>query len=376
MRPTAAEHAPRPIVTAQRIPLTGGSEHRVSGRVRSIAWALEERAEPVEVECFRDDASEGSEPGVMLLDRRFPIFLAVLEDEVYILVNCELLAGPVRARLAAVRTYVDYFAANGYAMLYDHDAASRQPVERVLPQLPGMLAATGTSSQLASLAWDFRIGFLLVVPVFIGLGRLFRWNDPEPWSLTLTRAVVLGAVSSWMQYRQMRSMLAGRVAAVKQSLLLPDDRALAGGETGNQPQIFLPLPPSKGDLAGAAFILLLLVMAIASQVHAVVVAIFLAILIGGTAWTYWLSLSHVVFDADGVEGRGLTGRVRLSYADVETMREAIFGDTLRVSGRGRTFWMPHRLRDYGAAVAQLEERVERARMAAAVRARDDEDTGE
>ena len=365
MRPTAAEHAPRPIVTAQRIPLTGGSEHRVSGRVRSIAWALEERAEPVEVECFRGDASEGGEPGVMLLDRRFPIFLAVLEDEVYILVNCELLAGPVRARLAAVRTYVDYFAANGYAVLYDHDAATRQPVERVLPMLPAMLAATGTSSQLASLAWDFRIGFLLVVPVFIGLGRLFRWNDPEPWSLTLTRALVLGAVSSWMQFRQMRAMLAGRVAAVKQSLLVPDDRDRA--------VIFLPQPPSKGDLAGAAFLVLLLVMAIASQVHAVVVAIFLAILIGGTAWTYWLSLSHVVFDADGVEGRGLTGRVRLAYADVETMREAIFGDTLRVSGRGRTFWMPHRLRDYGAAVAQLEERVERARMAAAVRSRDGED---
>lgn len=336
--------------------------------MRSIAWELEERAEPVEVECFRGDEPSG-EPGVMLLDRRFPIFLAVLEDEVYILVNCELLAGPVRARLAAVRGYVEYFAAHGYAVLYDHETEKRQPVERVVPELPSMLAATGTSAQLATLAWDFRIGFVLVVPVFIGLGRLFRWNDPEPWALTLTRAVVLGAVSTWMQYRQMRTMLAGRVAAVRQSLLVPDDHR-------ERPLIFLPAPPSKGDLAGAAFIAVLLVTAIALQMHAGVVAIFLAILIGGTAWSYWLSLSHVVFDDEGVEGRGLTGRVRLSYAEIETMRETILADTLRVSGRGRTFWMPHRLRDYGAAVAQLEERVEQARLTAAARVRHDQDSAE
>jgi hypothetical protein len=308
----------------------------------------------------------------MLLDRRFPIFVAVLEDEVYIQVDCELLAGPVRARLTAVRGYVEYFAAHGYDVLYDHEDGNHQLVERVLPELPSMLAATGSSSQLATLAWDVRIGFVLVVPVFIGLGRLFRWNDPEPWSLTLTRAFVLGAVSTWMQYRQMRSMLAGRVAAVRHSLLMPDDR--------DRPQIFLPIPPSKGDLAGAAFFAVLLVMAITLQMHAGVIAVFLAILIGGTAWTYWLSLSHVVFDEDGVEGRGLTRRVRLSYADIETMRETIFVDTLRVSGRGRTFWMPHRLRDYGTAVAQLEERVEQARLRAdasarlaAARGRDDQD---
>jgi hypothetical protein len=235
----------------------------------------------------------------------------------------------------------------------------------VLPALPALLAATGTSAQLAVLAWDFRIGFVLVVPVFIGLGRLFRWNDPEPWALTLTRALILGAVSSWMQYRQMRSMLAGRIAAVKQSLLMPME--------GDRPEIFLPTPPSNGDIAGAAFIALLLIAAIAMQMHPGVIAIFFIILIGGVAWTYWLSLSHVVFDADGVEGRGLMRRVRLSYADIETMREAVFGDSLRVSGRGRTFWMPHRLRDYGTAVAQLEERVEHARLAAAgVRADEDQ----
>jgi len=198
--------------------------------------------------------------------------------------------------------------------------------------------------------------------VFIVLGRVFQWNDPEPWVITLTRAVVLGAVSSWMHYRQMRGMLASRIAAVKQTLLVADDRA--------RPLIFLPDPPSYGDLAGAAFILALLVVAIVLRMHPAVVAIFLVILLGGTAWTYWLSLSHVVFDTDGVEGRGLVRRVRVPYADIDTMREAFFGDMLRVSGRGRTFWMPHRLRDYGTAVAQLEERVEQARQAAAAHARE------
>ncbi len=352
LRAEAAERMPRPVLSARRLSVTTDSVGRVSGRVRALAWGLEEHGELAEVECFSGTA-DAVEPGVALLDRRFPIFIAVLEDEVFLLVDCELLAGPVRDRLAAVKKYVDYFAAHGYDALYDHDTGSRHPVDQVLPALPSLLASHSTTGSMATLAWDFRISFVLSVPILILVSRLIPRPAPEPWVLTVTRSLVLGAVMSFMQYRQMRAMLAGRIAAVKHLLVAetPDDR----------PMVFHPRPPSKGDLAGAIFIAALMVAASAFGMSLIIVAIFMLILVGGVAWTYWLSLSHVVFDADGVEGRGLTGRVRLRYADIESTREATFGDMLRVSGHGRTFWIPQRLQDYGTAVAQLEERIQQAR---------------
>ena len=352
LRAEAAERVPQPVLSVRPLPLTADSVGRVSGRVRALAWALEEHGELTEVECFHG-AGDASEPGVALLDRRFPIFVTVLEDEVFLLVDCELLAGPVRERLRAVRQYVEYFASHGYDRLYDLDTGTRHAVAEVLPDLPSRLAASSTSGIMAYLRWDFRISFVLVVPIMILVSRLIPRPTPEPWVLTLTRSLALGAVMSFMQYRHMRAMLAGRIAAVKHLLVAetPDDR----------PLVFHPRPPSNGDLAGAIFIAALTVAASAFEMSRIIVAAFTLILIGGVAWTYWLSLSHVVFDAEGVEGRGLTGRVRLRYADIESARDATFGDMLRVSGHGRTFWIPQRLRDYGTAVAHLEERIERAR---------------
>src|SRR5215471_8437630 len=124
--------AARLVLPTQRIPVTGGAEWRVSGEVRRRGMVLEEAfpaLEAFEVSCrFEHDGPDAARtPGLMLLDRRFLVWIVLLEEIAIVSIDTELLDGQPRARVRRAHQIIEVLRANGYAIAVDGQTGRVDP---------------------------------------------------------------------------------------------------------------------------------------------------------------------------------------------------------------------------------------------------------
>src|SRR5215831_14254022 len=217
--------APRPVAGARAVPLTAGSDVRASADVRRDAWDLAERfpsLEPIEALCRLEGASAADlRPGVVLLDRHFPIWLAVLDDRVFVAVNCELLEGAARERFAAAGSYVAFLAERGFRWLVDHRSKTSREVDTSGSGLVPLLAAAGSSRRFDQLRTDRRLGFLSGFLGFAVGDLLITGTRPTvaALALSLVKGAALGLVITAVQYYQARSALDARLRQIRDEII-------------------------------------------------------------------------------------------------------------------------------------------------------------
>ena len=357
-RPSAVA-TPLRVVAAAPLPLTAAFEHRVSAAVRQHAWALAERfpsLEPIETICTLadNDGPAITRSGVVLLDRRFPVWLAMFDDMVFFSVDTELIGRETRARFEAVRRYVGHLGTQGYAVVFDHASNSRVPLTDALPTLVSGLARRGGSRGFARITEDARWGFLGgASTVFVLDAALNTMRaHPRPLWASALHGLVVGLTLAGVQRYWARAALMARLRQIREEIVTgrgPGERLVFRASRGKQ----------RFELACA---FLVACFALASYLAGVWlgVAVFGTVLVLGAMPIVFRSRAHVVLDGYGIEGHTRGGRVRVSYRDVEEIRHRAFPEMLIVRSSAHGLWVPRQLQDFEQLLDVLWDRVEHA----------------
>jgi hypothetical protein len=356
---SAPAGVPPRVVAAEPTALTAGFEARASGEVRRVAWGLAERfphLEPIEAELTlrAADAAVARRAGVVLLDTRFPIWLAVGEADVQVAVDTELVGGVPASRFRAVRRYLEALGELGYTSVFDHQTGRREALAVTLRNVTGDVARAGGSRRFEQLRRDARGGFLAAAGGITLVDWLFNLFRPErrPWWMSILVGVTVGAVVSALQHRQARRSMSERLQHVRDALLgttpVPE-RVVCRAARG----YVRATAAGTGVVALLALVSWRVGIAWGALVFAVVAAL-------GVASLVFNRLAWVGLDAHALEGLGWRGRVRIPFTEVEAIREALVLDLLVVRGADRTIRISRRLEGYGRLVDLLWDRVERA----------------
>jgi hypothetical protein len=157
-------------------------------------------------------------PGVVLLDRRFPIWLAILDNAAFISIDTELLEGAARTRFEAAFEYVTFLNGRGYRQLFDHRTAAFSEVDPDGTDFVRRLAHAGSSRRFDRIRTDNRVGF---VGGFVGivLADLALSSSTRPLWTTVLRGLALGSVLTGLQYYQARKALTDRLRRLRDEIL-------------------------------------------------------------------------------------------------------------------------------------------------------------
>jgi hypothetical protein len=353
----SAQESPAAVGGATPMPLTAGSELRVSGEVRRVSWDMAEAytsLEPVEALCSvnRRGLPVDTRPGVVLLDHRFPIWLAIFDNEAFISVDIELADGGARRRFEAASRYVQFLVERGYSRTFDHRLQSfREPG----PNGEGILtwlARAGSSRVFDRLRTDRRIGFaagligFLVAEVAMNLSI----GSQRPLWHAAVKALVLGSAISALQHYQARKALTERLEQLRTEVL-----------SGTRPpEIMTFLRPLHAIwMESLAVLVFGSFAAIALAVGTWIVGIFLTgIFLVATASLLLRRQLRVELDGLSVEGLSVRGRARLRYADIDRIREYEFPHVTSIASDTHTIWAPASLEHYRQLVDELWRRVD------------------
>jgi len=140
--------AMQPVVQARRIPIAAGSESRVSADLRRLGMALEERfpsLESIEALCrVGPEEHLGDEiPGLILLHRRLPVWLALFDETVFVSIDTEPLDSNPRARVRQAHEIIECLRSAGYAVVVDVQTGGVDPDGVTEHDLASRVAARG-----------------------------------------------------------------------------------------------------------------------------------------------------------------------------------------------------------------------------------------
>jgi hypothetical protein len=347
------------ILGATPVAVTAGFESRATGRARQAAWDLAERWPsllPVEASCTTRSATRPeprTQPGIVLLDRRFPIWLVVLDECAVLSVATELLDGRVRDRFDAARNYLARLVDHGYALMIDPQTGEVADAVDRLPLLVADLARGGNSGRFESLTRDSRIGFLgaaVTVAALDQIGNLAR-SSARSVLASLLYGLLLGAVLAGLQHFYARRVLRERLDQIRRAIL--GDDAGAGQRRYSLARRWVWL--QGGSIV---FIGVLGVASLAAQVPLGII-VFGGLFVGGVVSLALGRRAFVVLDEHGIEGLGLRGRVRIAYGDVEDARERVLTDFLVLTTREKRIWVSKHLHRYGELAEILAARLHR-----------------
>ena len=348
------------IVGAIPIPLTAGFEARAGGRVRQVAWDLVERwasLQPVEASCTTRLATRPepqTQPGIVVLDRRFPIWLVVLDECAVLSVATELLDGRVRDRFSAAHDYLERLIEHGYALMVDPQTGEVAAAADRLPLLVADLARGGDTGRFDSLKRDSRLGFVaaaVAITVLDQIGNLVVRSVPRSFLASVLHGLVLGAVLASLQHSYARRVLVERLDQIRRSIL--GDDPVPGQRRYSLARWWVWLQGGSTAFIGA--------LAVASLIAHVPLGIiaFSAFFLFGVVSIALGRRAFVVLDDHGIEGLGLRGRVRMAYCDVEDARERLFTDFLILTTAENRIWISKHLQRYGELAEILAERLHR-----------------
>jgi hypothetical protein len=351
---------PRSAVTvlgATPVALTAGFEARATGRVRQVAWDLAERWSsllPVEASCTTRSAPRPephTQPGIVLLDRRFPIWIVVLDECVVLSVATELLDGRVRDRFEAARDYLGRLVEHGYALIVDPQTGEVVDAVDRLPLLVADLARDGTSQRFESLTRDSRLGFVAAAAAVAALDQIGNLARSVPRSVlaSLLHGLVLGAALAGLQHFYARRLLRERLDQIRRAIL--GDDPVAGERRYSLARWWVWLQGGS-----TAFIGVLAVASLAAEVPLGII-VFGGVFLGGVASIVLGRRAFVVLDDHGIEGLGLRGRARIAYCDVEDARERVFTDFLVLTTSEKRIWISKHLHRYGELAEILAARL-------------------
>lgn len=347
------------IICAVPIALTAGFEARAEARVRQVAWDLAERWSsllPVEATCTIRSVARPrphTQAGVVLLDRRFPIWLVVLDECVVLSVETELLNGRVCDRFEAARAYLERLVDLGYALMVDPRTDEVADAVDRLPFLVADLARGGDTGRFESLKRDSRLGFIaaaLAVMALDQIGNVAR-SVPRSFLMSVVNGLALGTVLAGLQHFYARRVLSKRLDQIRRALL--GDDPVAGERRYSLARWWVWLQGGS-----TAFIGVLAVAALAAQVPLGII-VFGGIFLGGVASIVLGRRAFVVLDDHGIEGLGLRGRVRIAYCDVEDAQERVFTDFLVLTTSDKRIWISKHLHRYGELAEILAARLHR-----------------
>ena len=351
--------SPVNILRAIPVPVTAGFESRATGRVRQAAWDLSERWAsllPVEASCTTRSVTHPelqTQPGIVLLDRRFPIWLVVLDECVVLSVATELLDGRVRDRFDAARDYLARLVDHGYALMVDPQTGEIADAVDRLPLLVADLAREGNSGRFESMKRDARIGFVGAAAAIAALdqiGNIAR-SAPRGFLASLLHGLLLGALLTGLQHFYARRVLSERLDQIRRTIL--GDEAVAGQRRYSLARWWVWLQGGASALIGT--------LALASLVAQVPLGmiVFGGFFIFGVVSVVLGRRAFVLLDDQGIEGLGPRGRVRIAYCDVQDARERVLTDFLVLTARKKRIWISKHLHRYGELAEILAARLHR-----------------
>lgn len=219
-----AHEAARTVVQASPMPVAAPSEWRVSATVREVVARLEEEFSPVdsiEVLCrfAGDDPPAAQTPGLVLLDRRFPLWLAIFEDSVFMSIDTELLDGNPRERFRTAQKYIEALRTAGYAEVFDHQHGRYE--ETSLSELTARLAAAGHSRWFNRLKLDARFGFAFNSVGFAVASAVLdlSFHSARPLWTYAAAGLWFGAFAAGAQYWAARRKLTGRLQQIRDEII-------------------------------------------------------------------------------------------------------------------------------------------------------------
>jgi hypothetical protein len=217
----------RLVVHAAPVPITAGSECRVSGDVRRLGASLEEQFssfETLEALCRfdRDDRQAPLTPGLILLDRRFPIWIALFEETVLVSIDTELLDGNPRARIRRAHEIIEFLRSAGYKVVIDAQVVRVYPDGISQRDLAACVAAVGGSRWFDLLTRDARFAFAFsAVGYALSTAVMDQWYHGAwlpLWTLAV-RGLLFGSFTSAVQYWMARRRLTQRLDGIREAIV-------------------------------------------------------------------------------------------------------------------------------------------------------------
>ncbi len=274
--------------------------------------------EPVEALCHLEGTNDATEhePGILLLDQRLPIWLAVLEDRAFISVDTELLDGAARARFQVAAEYLGFLAQRGYSHLFDHRTRTWHGAGGSASDFVARLTTGATTRRLDQLRTDWRFGFIGGFLAIFVLDLVLNAQPERSLWASAVKGLVLGSFINGMQYVQARRALNERLRQLRAEIL-----------SGQQPAEHLTFRKRAktvwGEVLGVLFVGTLATGALTEDFWGNIwIGLPILCLPAALLWSLIFSRRvFVVLDGRSIEGLSRRRRNRIQYVDVDRIRE-------------------------------------------------------
>ena len=351
---------PRSVTGAVEVPLTADSESRVPAEVRRVSWDMVERfpwLAPVEALCHFGGTrvSVESEPGIILLDQRFPIWLAVLNDRAFLSIDTDLLEGAARTRFQVATEYLAFLAGRGYIHLFDHRTRTWHRADGSANDFVGRLTAGATTRRFDELRTDWRFGFLGGFLAYFLIDVAMNAQTARPWWTSVVKGLVLGSFVNGIQYFQARRALAARLRQLREEILSAKERAEHLTFRKRAKTVW-------GEIFGTLFVGTIATGALFEDPWANFwIGLPVFCLFGLLIWSLLVSRHvYVVLDWRAIEGLAMRRRIRIPYVDVDGIRQSKELGFTRISSAHQSIWIPNYLEHYLQLVDVVWDRVSSA----------------
>lgn len=348
--------ATRFLVHATPISIAAGSESRAPADVRRLGIALGDRfpsLETIEALCRFDggDGDEAPAPGLILLDRRFPIWIALLEQTVLVTIDTELLDGDPRARVQRAHEVIEVLRASGHRIVVDVQA-DRVDTDGISEgDLASRLAAAGSTRWFGLLTRDARFGFGFGgIGFAIATAVIDRW-DKGTWPPVWTSAVdglFFGLFMAAVQYWHARKRLTERLDGMRDEIVSGRTEA---PRAWRKSRIAI-----AGDVAGLVVFGSFATIGLISRSWAI--GLFIAAFWAAAVASVAVGFGRVLkIDSESIEACSPFSRTRIAFRDVLQVRQWPALDLTIVSSDRDWLLIPNGFDERGQLTITLWDRV-------------------
>jgi hypothetical protein len=311
-------------------------------------------SESIEALC-ECDGQPGSTPGLIVLDPRFPIWIALLEDTACVTVDTELLDGNPRARVRRAFAVIEFLRSAGYPTVVDGDTNRVNSDGLTERDVATAIATAGRTHWFGTLLRDLRFTFLFGCIAF----ACFLWIRDAlgsgVWrfhSAYLVGGLVFGTILTPTQYWYGRWRLNQRLEGMRQEIVSDDrfsTRTFTKSIAATAVELFAVF--LFGGFATISFV---------SGVWAV--GLFLGAYCYAAAMFLVLGFRRViVLRPDAIETRVGATRTCIPYGEVRQVVQLQRLDTSIVSSNRAWLLIPSGFDQRGQLATTLWDRIEAAR---------------
>ena len=340
---------------ATPISITAGSESRAPADVRRLGIALGDRfpsLETIEALCRFDggDGEEAAAPGLILLDRRFPIWIALVEQTAFVTIDTELLDGDPRAHVRRAHEVIEV-GASGYRIMVDVQVDRVDPDGISERDLASRLAAAGSTRWIGLLMRDARFGFGFGgIGFAIATAVIDRWDKgtwPPVWA-SAVGGLFFGLFMAVVQYCHARRGLTQRLDGMRHEIV--------SGRTEAPRAYRKSRTAIAGDVAGLVVFGGFATIGLISRSWAI--GLFIAAFWAAAVASVAIGFGRVLkIDSESIESCTPFSRTRIAFRDVSQVRQWPAFDLTIVSSDHDWLLIPNGFDERGQLTTGLWDRV-------------------